>query len=249
MPEVAATGAAAEAGLRVGDRSPQFQRPLARFRQAGLKEEWTSGPGLDRTIGARAGPQHIVCQIGMNQFPECPFWDFSVAVYGREGVAAACLALQERHGADVNFLLYCCWLGVEGCRTLDANGLLRATAEVERWHCEVVRSLRAVRKYLRANPERASVRRVEPLRRKIQAVELEAEHIEQIMLYQLPLPQSRENATRDERIACSLENMRSYLASAGAKLDDQDVSDLEILLAGSITECERAATSSPPTKP
>ena len=47
----------------------------------------------------------------MSAFPPTPFWDFSLAVYGRPGVAPACLALQQRHGADVNLLLFCAWFG------------------------------------------------------------------------------------------------------------------------------------------
>ncbi len=48
-----------------------------------------------------------------------PFWDFSLAVWGREAVEPACLALQERHGIDVNVLLFCGWAGRRG-RALDA---------------------------------------------------------------------------------------------------------------------------------
>jgi uncharacterized protein (TIGR02444 family) len=37
------------------------------------------------------------------------FWDFSLTLYGRPGVAPACLALQDRFGADVNLLLLGFW--------------------------------------------------------------------------------------------------------------------------------------------
>ncbi len=33
-----------------------------------------------------------------------PFWDFSLAVWGREAVEPACLELQARHGIDVDAL-------------------------------------------------------------------------------------------------------------------------------------------------
>ena len=42
------------------------------------------------------------------------FWAFSLEFYARPGVAEACLALQDRHGLDVNILLLCCWLGWSG---------------------------------------------------------------------------------------------------------------------------------------
>jgi len=42
------------------------------------------------------------------------FWRFSLDAYGRPGVAAACLDLQDRHGCDVNLILYALWLGRAG---------------------------------------------------------------------------------------------------------------------------------------
>jgi uncharacterized protein (TIGR02444 family) len=38
--------------------------------------------------------------------PDDPFWRFSLDLYGRPGVAPACLALQDEAGADVNLVLY-----------------------------------------------------------------------------------------------------------------------------------------------
>ncbi len=37
-------------------------------------------------------------------------WDWIVAFYGRPAVKTACLLLQDKHGVDVTFLLYLCWL-------------------------------------------------------------------------------------------------------------------------------------------
>ncbi|HEX6103216.1 MAG TPA: TIGR02444 family protein, partial [Alphaproteobacteria bacterium] len=48
---------------------------------------------------------------GSSSAGDCPFWSFSVALYGRPGVAPACLALQDRFGCDVNLLLFAIWAG------------------------------------------------------------------------------------------------------------------------------------------
>ena len=48
------------------------------------------------------------------EFRDHPFWDFSLAVWGREAVEPACLALQARHGIDINVLLFCGWAGRRG---------------------------------------------------------------------------------------------------------------------------------------
>ena len=47
-------------------------------------------------------------------FPAHPFWDFSLALYRKPGVAAACLRLQDGPGLDVNLLLYACWTAANG---------------------------------------------------------------------------------------------------------------------------------------
>ena len=61
-----------------------------------------------------------------------PFWDFSLAVYHRPGVAQACLALQDRRGLDVNLLLFCCWAGSLG-RRLEPQDIARLRRAVGDW--------------------------------------------------------------------------------------------------------------------
>ncbi len=62
--------------------------------------------------------------------PGSGFESYAAALYGRPGVAEACLELQERVGADVNLVLLACWLAARGVR-LDGPGVdrLRAVAE------------------------------------------------------------------------------------------------------------------------
>ncbi|MEE9251196.1 MAG: TIGR02444 family protein, partial [Alphaproteobacteria bacterium] len=83
------------------------------------------------------------------KFPRDPCWDFALAVYRREGVEEACLALQERHGIDVNVLLFCCWLGQSGRGALSGDEMARTLAAVKQWHGAVVGGLRAVRGVLK----------------------------------------------------------------------------------------------------
>jgi len=67
----------------------------------------------------------------------------------RAGVADACIALQEAHGADVNILLFCAWAGCNGVR-LDRAQIEAACGAVRGWHEEVVRPLRSVRRRLKS---------------------------------------------------------------------------------------------------
>ena len=59
-----------------------------------------------------------------------PFWRYSLGFYRRSGVEQACLGLQNTCGADVNLLLFCCWMGAQG-RPLDKRSLRR---EIGRAH-------------------------------------------------------------------------------------------------------------------
>ena len=72
-------------------------------------------------------------------------WQFSLAVYGQAGVPAACLLLQDRHGADVNVLLYAGWRASQG-EALSEAGCRSAIARSAKWRDELVFPLRALRR-------------------------------------------------------------------------------------------------------
>ena len=162
---------------------------------------------------------------GRNREAGNPFWDFSLAVYGREGVATACLALQDRHGLDVNLALYCAWAGHRG-RALSAVDLARLTAVARSWQADVVAPLRAIRRHLKALtalPESAA----EQLRTRVKEIELEAEAVEQRMLYEaLPVADGRGAP------AIAGGNMVAYLESLGIAPDATDVADLAAIARG-----------------
>jgi uncharacterized protein (TIGR02444 family) len=115
------------------------------------------------------------------------FWNFSLKLYGRPGVAPACIALQDGLGLDVNLLLYCCWHG-RANRKLEEADLRRAIAAVAGWQRDVVQPLRAVRRRLKAGVPPISAAESEALRRKVNDLEIEGERIAQAALEALPAP-------------------------------------------------------------
>lgn len=125
-------------------------------------------------------------------WPESAFWDFSLDIYGRRGIEAACVDLQRRHDLDVNVLLLCCWLASRGIRLDDATAA-RIERAVRGWQTEVVRTLRALRRRLKvrlADPEPGTVFDATPdvasaLRARVLDLELDGEHLEQIVLEDL----------------------------------------------------------------
>ncbi len=173
------------------------------------------------------------------------FWDFSVAVYGRRGVADACLALQDRCGARVNLLLLCCWAAARGRGALDAAAIKRAMAETEAWHDAVMARLRAARRALReAAGAGASREAVEALRRDLLAVELDGERIEQAMLAaaldRRPGPAHDPARGPEARLDDAARALRRYCALAGISLDSRACDDLAVLLAGAFPEVPKA---------
>ena len=81
-------------------------------------------------------------------------WNYSLEIYRRPGVQDACLKLQDDMGADVNLLMYCCWRGAMADGEMGA--LLTQLAELS---------------------ESAA-----KLRKKVAAMELEAEKLQQAMM-------------------------------------------------------------------
>lgn len=113
------------------------------------------------------------------------FWRYSLRTYRAPGVQEACLALQERCGADVNLLLFCGWTG-RGGRALDEPVLRSAVDHVGRWQSEVIAPLRLARRGLKLHAADAMIAAsAAPLRKRALALELELERVEQSLLEEL----------------------------------------------------------------
>jgi uncharacterized protein (TIGR02444 family) len=121
----------------------------------------------------------------MDEQQQTPFWDFSLAVYGADGVQAECLDLQERCGIDVNLLLFAAYAGAKEGIALTKEDLAAAVEVVGHWHDDIVRRLRGARQALKAWAMGEDQLGLEAgaLRQKVKANELEAERIEQFMLW------------------------------------------------------------------
>ena len=168
----------------------------------------------------------------MARFPDHPFWDFSLRVYGSEGVAPACLALQEAHGIDVNLLLYCCWRGATGRGAVGEDGIARLQSAVADWHGEVVRGLRAVRKRLKEPVAGEDRDLALAVRKHVQKTEIDAEHIEQLML--AAAGDALSAAAPGDPAADARANAEAYLYHAGAVLDENGRDALATIVAAAV---------------
>ena len=164
-----------------------------------------------------------------NSWPANPFWDFSLRLYARIGVAPACLALQERHGIDVNVLLYCVWLGVERGVAINDADAARIAQSVAGWNDDVIVRLRSLRIALRNDVRGAPRQLSDALRNDIKRCELDGERIEQQILYTQSWSDAP-GATRSTPIA--RENVYAYLKSLGIQPNSDDDEEVGSILVG-----------------
>jgi uncharacterized protein (TIGR02444 family) len=154
-----------------------------------------------------------------DDFNNHPLWKFSLAVYGAPGVASACLDLQERRGADVNLLLYAAFVGTSGRGLLSPDALAQCAAMVAPWSQAVVQTLRAARRALKGDLG-VDGAAAALLRRQVQAIEIEAERLEQMTLAtRLPPLAGRAPSDRQADARANIETYLSMLAAADTTKD------------------------------
>lgn len=182
-------------------------------------------------------------------WPESAFWTYSLDLYGRDGVEATCLSLQDRKGLDVNLLLWALWLGSLGI-ALDRRQAAEAEMAIAGFRADVVQPLRTIRRHLKALDAaewsaivEAGQGQVDRLRRTVAAAELDGEH-----LIQLALDRRRAGPETSHRagIEVAASNLRAI-----ARFDDVDQADLRALLTqafprSSAMEIERASSAGGP---
>jgi uncharacterized protein (TIGR02444 family) len=164
------------------------------------------------------------------EFPDHPFWDFSLRVYMSEGVGGACLELQEAHELDVNILLFCQWLGASGRGALTETDMKTVKAAVDAWHEDIVRALRAIRTRMKNDMDPAPPALAESLRQRIQKTEIDCEHTEQLMLAASVEMRVDEKRLEVDRLADALANLSKYFDLIGSRMSLRDHENLEVML-------------------
>lgn len=135
------------------------------------------------------------------------FWRYAVAVYGREGVQARCLHLQDAHGADVNILLFVAWLAEAQGRSLAPADCRRLIAATEEWRRGVIQPIRTVRRRVKTMTEADPAR--DFVYRSLKQTELDAERAQHGLMIDAAGGLGRADAK-----ANALANMRAYLEAA-----------------------------------
>lgn len=113
-----------------------------------------------------------------------PFWRFSLRFYRNPEVAAACIALQDEAGVDVNVLLFLLWNATLK-RTLPPAAVADLDKRIGAWREAAVIPLRELRRALKRPPPVVEPGAAEAFRTRVKAAELEAERLQQEAMYEL----------------------------------------------------------------
>ena len=153
------------------------------------------------------------------------FWTFSLELYDAEGVAAACLELQDAYQLDVNLILFCFWHG-SAYGKIDQELLQNIIKLSIEWRSGVVQPLRSARSWMKLNSNPSE--QFDSLRERIKADELMAEKYQQEKIASLA---SEFNRGRQ----CLFDfddigkNINSLLHAVEIERDEKITSRLEIL--------------------
>ena len=175
------------------------------------------------------------------RFEDHPFWDFSLRVYGSDGVPAACIALQERRGIDVNVLLFSAWIGESGRGVLAESDLEAALAATTAWNRDIVCALRVVRNRLKGGMPPIPTERSDVLRKMILEIEVKSEHVEQITLAAVVTRPADSALSAEQRGDDALANVVAYFRRYGFTPDAEDARQVSIVLDPAFPEIGRAA--------
>ena len=132
------------------------------------------------------------------------FWRFSLRFYRRPEVAGLCLVLQDKHGVDVNLLLFVLYLAING-RQITLVDVRRFDASIRDWRTRVVQPLRAIRRDLKNAIAPIDLQNAESLRSAIKRDELQAERLQQAALEQeFPLQTTGSSAASRDAVTANI---------------------------------------------
>jgi uncharacterized protein (TIGR02444 family) len=164
------------------------------------------------------------------EFPAHPFWDFALPIHEAKGVGEACIGLQDRHGVDVNCVLFCCWVAQSGRGRLGADGAVKMIEATRAWNRDVVQALRAVRRLMRPGVPPVDKGLSDSLRRRLLEVEIDCERAEIVTLGQAVQLEATGGASAEACAGDAVANLAAYFAALGVKPGAEDSTAAATLL-------------------
>ena len=163
-----------------------------------------------------------------------PFWDFSLKLYGQDQVEAHCLELQDNWGFDVNLLLLCIWLGTKGV-SLNAESMKILITQSSEWRLQAVLPLRQLRQSLKDPAIGIDGEGAALLRERVKAIELDAERLQQDMLYRTLETLPGKDGRSADRAGIIRGNLSRYTKISEIRMTPELRAMFESLIASSVS--------------
>lgn len=155
---------------------------------------------------------------------------FAGTVYAQDAVREVCLEWQDRHGVDVNLLLFACWFGLTRGE-MPGELMQRAVQLSGAWQGRITGPLRRCRRDMKhwhpGGPRMPRSPDYEALREQIKTAELEAERQQEMDLETLCDPyENRRAPAPGQSEALVRANLALYCVEAGIIADPAELSPL-----------------------
>ncbi len=174
-------------------------------------------------------------------FPNSEFWNYSTQIWTLPDVEAICLDLQNNFDADINMLLYCCWVGDKSL-SLSDDDLQILLDTIQPWQT-IIKPLRESRKMMQQQAIAMPANMKDQTITNMSEMELNAEHMTQLALEKViklkdikPCASSNENTG----VGCSLGNIKSYLNTLDTDTPENEIMPKISLLLSAIFQNEEA---------
>ncbi len=210
MPAIGSDAADAAAAKTCHPNVPAKRERNATTPSAKIKK---NRPDAARKSIQKNGANPITMVLQSMQDTNSAFWNFSLRVYARAGVPAACLEIQEAVGADVNVVLFLLYLATQR-RALNAAEVAALDAAVAPWRDAVVRPLRSARRHLKDCGTPFAGEATAQLRSAVKRDELAAEQLQQLTMEAL-FPTANTGTPATDQFAAARANLENYAALTG----------------------------------
>jgi uncharacterized protein (TIGR02444 family) len=173
----------------------------------------------------------------LKTLPDHPFWKFSVKIYAMGEVESALIKLQNERGLNVNVILFCCWYSFRGQGRLGRLQIKKLLISIQLWHERIVLPWRRLREKLK----NVSVPSWMPeLRKEVLQLELIVEQIEQLMLADIFVYQSKPIRTSLQKVADMCKNIAMYCQMMQVCLEIIDCENIATILTAIFSKIDRA---------
>ena len=144
-------------------------------------------------------------------FPNSELWTYTTQIWALPEVETICLDLQNSYDANVNMLLYCCWVGDKSLN-LNDDDLQTLLDTVQPWQT-IIKPLRDSRKMMQQQLIAMPADMVDQTVTNMSEMELNAEHMTLLALEKALRPEKISPCESLSNIECSLNNIKVYINS------------------------------------